>query len=356
MFNDYKIVCVTAAGRRRYMQYLVPQVLASPIVDRYDIWVHTMDLCDIEFFKSLESHFSQKVRLVWQPEHTINGLSSINSFYRECVDEQSIYIKLDDDILWMDPDFFEDIVKFRVSHPEYLFISPLVINNAKSTYILQVREKLILSQYQDANSFGSNTWQSPDFALELHNWFFQNYLKTGQYPELYCGSIPIGITRFSINCIVWMGRDMKQNAGLVIGDDEEYLSSILPTRFGRSNCFYCDTIVVHFAFGPQRPLLDNHSILSVYGEWIRSSWQRDSEMISIDRIIRTILTEIETNRSTILSQSHPYTEIPPSSTPKTFRQHLFSFFPSVVDKFYLRARTHLGFSNKKYEPIIKEPK
>ena len=33
MYNNYKIVCNTAAGRRRYMQYLIPQVICSDIVD-----------------------------------------------------------------------------------------------------------------------------------------------------------------------------------------------------------------------------------------------------------------------------------------------------------------------------------
>ena len=42
MYRGYKIVCNTAAGRRRYMQYLFPQVLAADIIDRYDVWVNTI--------------------------------------------------------------------------------------------------------------------------------------------------------------------------------------------------------------------------------------------------------------------------------------------------------------------------
>lgn len=354
MYNDYKIVCVTAAGRRRYMQYLVPQVLASPVVDRYDIWVHTMDLCDIEFFKLLQSHFPQKIRLVWQPERTINGLSSINSFYRECIDDNSIYIKLDDDILWLEPGFFESIINFRILHPDYLFVSPLVINNAKSTYILQVCEKLNLQKYQEADSFGPLTWESPEFALELHEWFFRGYLSTNQYPSLHCGPVPIGVTRFSINSIVWMGKDMKQINGNVIGDDEEFLSCILPTKLKRPNCYYCDTMAVHFAFGPQRKFLDSHSILSKYGEWIRSSWKTHAEMVCIDKIIQDILTAVEKDSYRIQSQSHPYREIPNTTEPKTLRQRLFSCLPSIVEDIYLAVRPHFVTSKKQYTPIIKQ--
>lgn len=66
MFNEFKVVCVTPAGRRRYMQYLIPQIISSPIVDRYDIWVNTVNREDIFFFKQVSSRFD-KVNLVYKP-------------------------------------------------------------------------------------------------------------------------------------------------------------------------------------------------------------------------------------------------------------------------------------------------
>ena len=47
MYQNYKVVVNTAAGRRRYMQYLVPPILNADIVDRYDIWVNTRNMVDI---------------------------------------------------------------------------------------------------------------------------------------------------------------------------------------------------------------------------------------------------------------------------------------------------------------------
>ena len=38
MFGGYKVVCVTPAGRRRYMKILAPYVIRSMVVDRWDIW------------------------------------------------------------------------------------------------------------------------------------------------------------------------------------------------------------------------------------------------------------------------------------------------------------------------------
>ena len=90
MYNNYKIVCNTAAGRRRYMQYLIPLVISSDLVDRYDIWVNTNDNVDIEFFTLLAKKYP-KINLVWQPEGIVDGINSINSFYRYCTEEDTIY-------------------------------------------------------------------------------------------------------------------------------------------------------------------------------------------------------------------------------------------------------------------------
>lgn len=103
MYRNYKIIVNTAAGRRRYMQYLTPFVLSSNIVDRYDIWINTHNGADIEFFKMLAEKYP-KINLCWQPDGIVNGNKSINAFYRDCIEEDAIYFKLDDDIVWMEPD------------------------------------------------------------------------------------------------------------------------------------------------------------------------------------------------------------------------------------------------------------
>ena len=146
MYQNYKVVVNTAAGRRRYMQYLVPPILNADIVDRYDIWVNTHNMVDIEFFKKLAKKYP-KVNLVWQPDGVVNGIASINAFYRDCCDKDTIYMKLDDDVVWFEPELFEKMVKFRVDNPEYFLVSPLVINNALSTYLLQVHNKIKLDKY-----------------------------------------------------------------------------------------------------------------------------------------------------------------------------------------------------------------
>jgi hypothetical protein len=298
MIKNYKIVCNTAAGRRRYMQYLIPFVVNSDVVDRYDIWINTTNKQDIEFFKILSKKFS-KINLVYQPDHVVNGIHSINAFYKTCVEEDTIYFKLDDDIVWVEPGMFEKMVRFRIDNPDYFLVSPLVINNALCTYILQIAGKIQLSRYYQAKT-DQNLFLNGEFAAQLHDWFLTTQLPNKTYKNLYCGPRPIAMNRFSINAILWFGSEMKKVGGIVPGDDEEWLSVIKPTALGIANCFNCNSIVVHFAFFTQREKLDKLNILQRYGEYLHNEWKQDITMCTIDQIVQDAMREVEERKIEIM--------------------------------------------------------
>ena len=73
MKGNYKIVVNTAAGRRRYLQYLIPFVVSNELVDRYDLWVNTTDKLDICFLEEMSKKY---------PKTSNPQLSSSASFLR----------------------------------------------------------------------------------------------------------------------------------------------------------------------------------------------------------------------------------------------------------------------------------
>lgn len=280
MKNGYRIVAVTAAGRRQYMKFLIPHVLACDVIDRYDIWVNTLNKFDIAFFKELSSNYS-KIHLVYQPERVINGIASINSFYRQCVDLDTIYIKLDDDIIWMGENALLELINFRIEKPEYFLVSPIVINNGLCAYSLYNSGKLPLNRYLKALMEDVAGWCSPKFAEKYHHWFF-NKIVEGKYRELFIGNKPIAMNRFSINAVAWFGSSFAKFGGVVVGDDEEFLSVIKPTEFGMSNCFVGNSIMVHYAFSLQKKYLDTTNILSLYDEYYsHNGFRYYKEIISV---------------------------------------------------------------------------
>ncbi len=209
MYKNFKIIANTAAGRRRYMRWLIPQVVADDLVDRYDLWVNTTNKEDIAFMEKC-AEFFPKINLIYQPDGIVNGIASINAFYSKACDEDSIYIKLDDDLLWLEPGFFEKMVRFRIEHPEFWIVSPLVINNMLSTYILQAKDKLKFNAYFKPKV--DTLIRDGKFAAQLHKWFLSK-LETKSYEQLHSGINTWGLTRFSINSIIWYGSDLQKYTG-----------------------------------------------------------------------------------------------------------------------------------------------
>lgn len=304
MYQNYKIVVNTDAGRRRYMQYLVPLIVSNDLVDRYDIWVNTYNGADIEFFKRLAEKFP-KINLVWQPDGVVDGIKSINAFYKDCIDENTIYFKIDDDLLWMEPDGIKKMVEFRVEHPEYFLVSPLVINNSLSTYLLQMRNKIKLDMYYNSCSNHPILWESAHFAAQLHTWFMDNFLSTNKWDELHVGMQPMAMTRFSINAVLWFGKDLKKINGIIHGDDEEFMSSKYPTMIAKANCWNGNVIAAHFAFYPQRNYLDSQNFLERYGKIILDLY-KGSNAEYASNVVQSILRDIDSRATELEPICDPY--------------------------------------------------
>ncbi len=326
MYKNYKVVVNTAAGRRRYMQYLIPYIVSCPLVDRYDIWVNTHNGADIEFFRKIADQFPI-VNLVWQPDGVVNGNASINAFYKACVEPDTVYFKLDDDIVWMEPGLIEKMVQFRVDNPQYFLVTPLVINNSLSTYLLQTAGKLRLDQYYNADASHPILWKSGYFAAELHSWFIENYLITNTWDKLHLGKKEMGMTRFSINAVLWFGDEMKTFSGVVPGDDEEFLSSIYPTSKGVSNAWNGDAIVAHFAFFTQREQLDRWQILERYGCVCARYFKASAQLRRFYDDVQAILEEVNAHEAELLQRQSPYRSV---IVKKTMRSRIKEYLPDTI--------------------------
>ena len=170
------------------------------------------------------------------------------------------------------------------------------------------------------------------FAADLHNWFMENYLKTNQYEKLYVGKHPMGMARFSINCVLWFGKDMAEFKGIVPGDDEEFLSCIKPTQLGKCNCFNGDALISHFAFGTQREGLDKMDILNRYGNILHEMWNKIPRMKEIDDTVQNIIKDVESKSVELGKLQSPYKSVPKKKVP---------FYISIAKKLPLRVRLAL---------------
>ena len=68
-----------------------------------------MNPVDLRFFELLAQKYS-KIKLVYIEDNKFSGLKSLFEFYKYCTEEDTIYVKLDDDLIWFEPDAILTIV------------------------------------------------------------------------------------------------------------------------------------------------------------------------------------------------------------------------------------------------------
>jgi hypothetical protein len=281
MKNSYKIVAVTPAGRQRYMSILQKYIYKNKhILDRWDLWVNTNNQSDIEYLNSLKQSDPEFINLI-QSDFPYNnwGHSNLNisPFWSKATDEDTIYVRFDDDVVFIADDTIESIVDFRIKNPQYLFIYPFIINNIHHSRNLQDRG-LVSTQHglirAEEELFGQGIYDpvgllNSSFAKEVHTTFFKHYsentinqLMTPEPIVWKYGS------QISINCICWFGSFMKIITPLQEGnwpvDEENYLTTQAPKNLNMPLVTIPNTLISHYLFGPQRSQEEMYDILDEY--------------------------------------------------------------------------------------------
>ena len=260
----YKVQLVIPAGRKRYMDVLVPQILKQPGWDELRIWVNTRNEDDLRYLDGLP-RIDNRISLALPREHQPDGNKTIGQFFKDCIASDTLYIRLDDDICYLEPGAIERLAQYRATHEDPFLVSPIVINNALFSYIFQVLGKIRLDARLTANCLDPLAWRNPGFAESIHN-LFLSAVSENKIDHFKFTSRPIAINRFSINCISWLGSEFKKFGGSVPygEDEEEFLSVTKPTQLGKPNHFFGECVVAHFAYYTQREYLDKTDILERY--------------------------------------------------------------------------------------------
>lgn len=131
------------AGRKDRMEvqlkYMI-ELLNQNIIDRYDIYNFAWSEEDSKFIDGLKAlHPNIHIRHAIQHETSTKAkrgnqtaTSQLGFFYSMAYDPQEhkddIFIKLDDDVVWIDTNKVKDFISIRQSNPDPFLISADVIN------------------------------------------------------------------------------------------------------------------------------------------------------------------------------------------------------------------------------------
>lgn len=259
-----KLIVVTPAGRRAYLDILKHYVLKDSRVDEWHLWDNCRDPADREYINALaKAHDKVKVLVA----DKVDGSNlSVNKFYKFCNDPEAFYIKIDDDVVYIAEGCFEAILReAEKTRGSYLWWSPLVINNALCSYLikhsgdgLEIRPTLTA---QAACPFG---WRNPKFAIDLHRAFLRGLARGVQVKTC---DVDVSLSRFSINCLGFFGEDVRQLGDSFCPastDDEEWITATLPLLTGRHGRILGGALVAHYSFFTQENELNETTILDEY--------------------------------------------------------------------------------------------
>jgi hypothetical protein len=264
-----RIIAVTPAGRRRYLELLNHYITQDETIDEWQLWDNCRAESDRAYVHQLSKRNS-KIHVVQYNGAGGDGSNrSINNFYRGLKDPNAFYIKMDDDLVYLPSNFGASLHKAsRLNRNRYLWWSPLVINNALCSWILKYHSGLEIDAPLSAQAADQTGWASPYFAECLHL-VFLNSIRDRRLSFFQVPSFEISLCRFSINCIGFYGSDVISLGDdfCPIGvDDEEWLSAVLPSRLERAGRVEGNLIVSHFSYYIQESHLLKSDVLAQYYE------------------------------------------------------------------------------------------
>lgn len=280
-YRDYKVVVWIPYGRKKTVEILKDHLYANKdIVD--EVWLCmntdedqeedreyadqlTKSAPDFYFKKEIPLRKGEKLAQKRnRPKQQNTG-----KFYRYMTDPETIYIRMDDDLVYISDDYFQKMLDFRIDNPQYFIVLGNIWNNSMISYLQQNVYGNIGKDYgivEEAYAMDAVGWMSPTFAEYIHRLLLE-HIDKGTVDVLYFDKFELEDNkRFSVSNFAHFGRDFAKFDG-DLGDEEEeqWLTEVYPAENDALNAVCGQGLVSHYAFFAQRPHLENNTdILEQY--------------------------------------------------------------------------------------------
>jgi hypothetical protein len=260
MYRGFRIIAITCFGRSRYTDILTLFTKRSPLIDRHELWINTQVAEDLEsasHYCEQNPDFFVKVESP-APYSGHSRQSRLSTFYEDfVVQADTIFIRFDDDIVWMADDAIQKLLDVRIDMPHYFLIFANTVNNSLCSHLHQRIGALPPTPWIEYACLGEVSWSRWETASAAHRAFFET---VEQDPTLKRFLFPnwqlLQYERCSINCIAWFGSDNEVIRKMMGPEEEHSLATEIPRYLGRPNLIAGGSLVCHFAYYTQRDLLE----------------------------------------------------------------------------------------------------
>ena len=237
-------------------------------IDEIHFWENTKDKEDLEFIRECE-HSIDKAKIIkinaryGRERH--ERVSLFFHFYAKGFDDNTVFLKIDDDVIWMEEGTIESIAKFTIDNPQYVIVQANVIN---SPMIDHLHYRLgIYPDYKDFITWDESGvgWHDAELAELKHCVLLKN-IENSNIDKYRFSRWECHGERVSINLICWNHNSFRY-LDIDLGGDEHDLTVRLPGKYGRKTCIFGEKIASHLAFYKQiENGFNEDGILTLYEE------------------------------------------------------------------------------------------
>ena len=260
-----KLIVVTPAGREKYLRLLSHYVLGSSEVAEWHLWDNCRNEEDRRYLNELAAT-DPRCSIKRLPGAN-GGFAIIGDFFRFCDDPTALYLRFDDDVVFIEPGFFEAFKSKAIAERgSALWYAPLIINNAVCGSLIKHLSKVVLKGPVTCQAMCPFVWGHASFPKAIHP-VFQDAVRRGRLDDFRVPDRDVRMSRFSINAIAFFGseiQDLGEGFFPPEGNEEEWFSAVLPAKLDRQGRIFGDLIVSHFSFYTQERELLQTSILEDY--------------------------------------------------------------------------------------------
>jgi hypothetical protein len=258
----WRVVSVTPVGRPQFGPLLIPYLEgARPILDEHHWWFNTADPALIAWYSKVSEKHPDFYHCICHPSRS-QGFShhTLAPFYPLACEPNTIYIRIDEDVVWMAPDAIRELVWFRLKHPTPILVFANTVNSPLCTHLHERMKAVTLPTHVGYNFLDPCGHADGAVASLIHRAFIE--------------AVENGLTdRFKINswwlwsfepnhlhCVAWLGSDMLAAVPLP-PDDVKFLTQDLPIKMNRTNVISGTSLVSHFLYDDQHVGDEEHESL-----------------------------------------------------------------------------------------------
>lgn len=281
MINGKRVVAFTPYGRQRTVSILKEYMLREHLKGVVDEWwlcsnVDANQVTDLRYMYQIQKSHKDWIKIKERPRDVVRltpKQRNTGYFYRYMTDPNTVYVRFDDDIIYLHEDAVTRLVEAKLRMGSTLTCFAYIWNNAICSWFGQKHGKIPGAgdgwpEVEQPYCMDSVGWSNGEFAVLLHE-LLLGKIEDKKVEDLFLyQDIPLAPRQqFSVSCFAVDGVDyavLEPPGHLDYPEEEHWHTVHRPEKVNKDNVIVGDALVSHFTFFPQQKEVFATDILDRY--------------------------------------------------------------------------------------------